>query len=192
MRSLLLLVTCALLGACMPTRPSLFPAPPWEQRLTSLRSLGSWQLDGRAAVAVGTQGWQASLNWHQTGPVAEVHLAGPLGVGALTLKRTAQGLSLNGAPPSAAVVEQLQDKLGFELPLDHLRYWLLGVPDPGFPFDLVRNDRDRAQQIKQAEWTVEYDGYRPVNGDVLPAHLVASREGGVRVRVAVDHWEVSK
>jgi hypothetical protein len=26
------------------------------------------------------------------------------------------------------------------------------------------------------------------DGDVLPAHLVLSREG-VRVRIAVDHWE---
>ena len=167
------------------------PAAPWAQRLSSLRALAAWQLDGRAAVAVGTQGWQASLNWRQTGAAAEVQLAGPFGIGALSVKQTAQGLSLNGAPPNDAVTAQLQEKLGFELPLRPLRYWLLGVPDPGSPFVLVRNAQDRAQQILQADWMVEYDRYRPVNGDVLPAHLVLSRER-VRVRIAVDTWEVSR
>ena len=59
------------------------------------------------------------------------------------LKVTPAGLSLNGAPPSDAVVAQLQERLGFELPLDNLRYWLLGVPDPSTPFELTRNAQDR-------------------------------------------------
>jgi outer membrane lipoprotein LolB len=174
------------LTACVTTRPALAPAP-WEQRSAALQRANEWQLDGRAAVAVGTQGWQASLNWRQRGAATDVHLAGPLGVGALVLKETPEGLSLNGAPPSDAVLAQLQERLGFELPLDNLRYWLLGVPDPGNPFDMTRNDQDRARQLTQAGWTVNYDGYMPVNGDWLPARLVLSR-AGVRVRIAVDRW----
>jgi outer membrane lipoprotein LolB len=168
------------------TRPVLAPAP-WDQRSAELQHANAWQLDGRAAVAVGTQGWQASLNWHQRGTDTELHLAGPLGVGALVLTQTSQGISLNGAPPSDAVVEQLQDRLGFELPMDNLRYWLLGVPDPRSAFDMARNDQDRAQQLIQAGWTVNYDRYMTINGDWLPARVVLSREG-VRVRIAVDHW----
>jgi outer membrane lipoprotein LolB len=165
----------------------LAPPAAWDQRVTFLRQLTSWKLDGRAAVAVGSQGWQASLNWREDGALAEVHLAGPFGVGALTLKRTVEGLSLNGAPPGDAVA-QVQERLGFELPLDNLRYWLLGVPDPGSPADLTRDDHDRAQQLTQAGWRVVYDRYMPVAGDLLPALLVLSREG-VRVRIVVDHWE---
>jgi outer membrane lipoprotein LolB len=188
MRKLLLLLTCCVaLTACVTPRPALSPAP-WDQRVSALQQAPAWQLDGRAAVAVGTQGWQASLDWRQTGPDAEVRLAGPLGVGALVLKHTPGGLSLNGAPPSDAVVAQLQDKLGFELPMDNLRYWLLGIPDPTSAFEVARNGQDRAQQLTQAGWSVVYDRYMPVNGDLLPAHLVLSREG-VRVRIAVDHWE---
>ena len=112
-------------------------------------------------------------------------MSGPFGVGALVLKRTPDGLSLNGAPPSDAVLAQLQDRLGFELPIDHLRFWLLGVPDPSAPFELTRNDQDRALRLTQGDWAIDYDRYMPVDGDVLPAHLVMSREG-VRVRIAVD------
>jgi outer membrane lipoprotein LolB len=181
---------CAVLAACATTRR--VPAPPaagWEQRAAELQRLTSWHLDGRAAVAVGTQGWQASLNWQQRGDSAEVHLSGPLGVGALMLKRTPEGLSLNGAPPSDAVLAQLQERLGFTLPIDQLRFWLLGVPDPGAAFELKRNDQERASQLIQGEWTIDYDRYMPVDGDLLPAHLVLNREG-TRVRIVADHWQL--
>ena len=36
----------------MTTRPALAPAP-WDQRLALLQHANAWQLDGRAAVAVG-------------------------------------------------------------------------------------------------------------------------------------------
>jgi outer membrane lipoprotein LolB len=189
-RALSVLLCCAVLTACVTARRA--PAPKavgWEPRVAELQKLDSWRLDGRAAVAVGTQGWQASLNWRQQGDSAEVHLSGPLGVGALMLKRSADGLSLNGAPPSDAVLAQLQERLGFELPIDHLRFWLLGVPDPSSAFELKRNDQDRASQMIQGDWIIDIDRYMPFQGDLLPAHLVVSREG-VRVRIAVDHWEL--
>jgi len=181
----------ALLAGCATTRQAATPpvaATAWEQRVGDLQRLASWQLGGRAAVAFGTQGWQASLDWRQSADVAEVHLSGPLGIGAMVLRRTPEGLSLNGAPPSDAVLAQLQDRLGFELPLDHLRFWLLGVPDPVAVFELKRNDQDRAVQLTQDQWTIDYDRYMPVDGDLLPAHLVLSREG-VRVRIVIDHWQ---
>ena len=67
-------------------------AMPWDQRSAELQHAETWQLAGRAAVAVGTQGWQASLDWQQRGEAAELHLAGPLGVGALVLKETPAGV----------------------------------------------------------------------------------------------------
>src|SRR3982074_2014775 len=126
-RALLIFLCSAVLAAFAPTRAPPAPAAVgWEQRVSDLQRLGAWRLDGRAAVAVGTQGWQATLNWQQRNDLAEVHLSGPFGIGALVLKRTPQGLSLNGAPPSDAVLGQLQERLGFELQLDYLRVSLFG------------------------------------------------------------------
>lgn len=189
-RVLLFLVCSTVLAACVTPRRALPPPLPkgWEQRVAALQGLNSWRLDGRAAVAAGTQGWQASLNWRESDASEEVHLSGPLGVGSTVLKRTPDGLSLNGAPPSDAVLAQLQERLGFELPIEHLRFWLLGVPDPSAPFELKRNEQDRASQLIQDDWTIDYDRYMPVDADLLPAHLVLHR-AGVRVRIAVDHWE---
>jgi outer membrane lipoprotein LolB len=186
-----MLLCAAALAGCASLRPPAAPlgAPAaWNERMAQLEHAKSWQLEGRAAAALGQQGWQASLNWRQNGPSSDLHLAGPLGVGATEVKMTPAGLSLNGAPPDEAVLRQLQDKLGFELPLDNLRYWLLGIPDPSVPFDLTRNTQDRAQRLSQAGWTVDYDEYMPAKGDLLPKRLVLNR-ADARVRIAVDHWQ---
>jgi outer membrane lipoprotein LolB len=186
----MLLCVTALAG-CATMRHEARPAGAplaWNQRIAQLEQATSWQLQGRAAAALGQQGWQASLDWRQKGPDSDLHLSGPLGVGATEIKMTPTGLSLNGAPPSDTVMAQLQDKLGFELPLDNLRYWLLGIPDPSVPFDLTRNAQDRAQRLSQAGWTIDYDQYMPANGDLLPKRLVLNR-AAARVRIAVDHWQ---
>lgn len=182
------LLALAVLAGCA-VRPPLAPAPatPWAQRLAVLQQTAAWQLEGRAAVAVGSQGWQASLQWRQEGDHSEVHLVGPLGVGALVLDLTPGGLSLNGAPPGDAALAQLRSRLGFDPPLAQLRYWLLGVPDPDSGFDLARNAGDRAQRLVQAQWTIDYQRYAVVGADTLPDRLVLNR-AGVRVRVVVDHW----
>jgi outer membrane lipoprotein LolB len=187
-RVLIVVCVCAALAACATTHPALKSAMDWSQRMANLQEAGSWKLDGRAAVAVGTQGWQATLNWQQQGQASEVHLAGPFGMQATVLSRTPEGVSINGAAPNEAEMAQLQQRLGFDLPLDELRFWLLGVPDPGSAFDLKRNPQDRAQQLTQAGWSIDYDRYMPVGGDLLPSHLVLNRED-VRVRIVVDHWE---
>ena len=186
--ALLLLVLLALAG-CRSTRPLPPPAAvsAWEQRVATLQNADSWQLTGRAAVAVGTQGWQASLDWREQGGKAELHLAGPLGIGAQVISQTPQGLSINGVPASDATLQQLQDKLGFDLPIEDLRYWLLGVPDPNQPFEVAKNPTERAQRLQQGGWTIDYDRYMPAGADVLPAHLTLTRDA-VRVRIVADHW----
>jgi outer membrane lipoprotein LolB len=177
-----------LVGCKTPQLRPTGPLAPWNERVTALTHAHNWQLDGRAAAALGQQGWQASLDWRQNGNASELHLAGPLGIGALVLNMSPAGLALNGAPPSPAVAAQLEARLGFELPLENLRFWLLGIPNPDVPFELTRNASDRAQHLSQAGWSIDYDQYRPQGGDELPARIVLSR-ADARVRIAVDRWE---
>jgi outer membrane lipoprotein LolB len=190
-RLAVLFACCAVLSACAtrrsPTSPAAAPEP-WDRRIAALKHTSSWQLDGRAAAALGQQGWQASLDWRQSGDDSEVHLAGPLGVGATVLKLTPGGLSVNGSPPSDAMVAELQERLGFELPIEHLRFWLLGIPDPRSPFELTRNAQDRAAHLSQAGWSIDYDRYLSSQGDLLPGHLVLTRDEA-RVRIAIESWK---
>ena len=187
----LLAFVSVLAGCAAPRIRPTAPLVPWDERVAALEHARSWQLDGRAAAALGQQGWQASLDWRQKESVSELHLAGPLGVGALALTLSPEGLSLDGAPPAPQVTAQLEARLGFELPLENLRFWLLGIPNPDAPFELTRNAQDRALHLSQAGWTIDYDQYRPQGSDELPARMVLSK-ADARVRIAVDRWEVPR
>ncbi len=184
------LIAAALLLAGCAARPP--PAAPdaWPLRLQQLQAAQAWDLAGRAAGAVGSQGWQANLNWQQAGELAHVRLSGPLGAGALALSLGPSGLTIDApadgaaSPPPADLLEQ---RLGFSPPFARLRYWLLGVPAPGSPFDLTRNAEERAAHIGQDGWEIDYTEYMRVGADVLPRRLTLRHEA-VRVRVAVDRW----
>ncbi len=177
------------LVACVALRPVRAPIS-WSQRVIALQNNPSWDLSGRVAVAVGTEGWQATLDWRQRATLSELHLAGPLGLHAMSLRNTPAGLSIDGAPPSDLNVTQLQERLGFELPLEHLKFWLLGVPDPSTTFEMSMNAVGRVEHLMQADWTMDYDRYGALHGDWLPAHLIL-QHAGVRVRISVDRWTLA-
>ncbi len=188
-RALCWVAAAALLSAChvAPPKPAVLSA--WSERLPQLQAAGHWDLQGRAAGAVGTQGWQASLEWRQAGDRADVRLAGPLGAGAVALKLSPQGIELD--PPADTDPQRfLEERLGFAPPFDRLRYWLLGVPSPAQTFELTANAEGRAAQIQQDGWSIEYGEYMRAGTDVLPKRLVL-RSDQVRVRVAVDRWALS-
>lgn len=177
------------LAACASLRqaPVVSHAAPWDERLPTLQQAAHWSLEGRAAATAGQQGWQASLDWRQAGDVSELRLAGPLGVGAALLRLSPSGLSVDGGSPQDDVAGALAARLGFNVPIASLRYWILGVPDPGAPYTVTRNGEDRAQQLAQSGWTIDIPRYMAVAGDWLPALLAVHRED-VRVRIVVERW----
>ncbi len=181
-----LLLVAVLLASCATVAP-MHPAG-WTERLQLLQRIGNWDLQGRAAVAIGSRGWQASVDWRQHADQSVVHLAGPLGIGASVLALGPDGLSVNGSPPSPQGVEIMERRLGFALPVANLRYWLLGIPDPAGPSSVRFNAQDRVSHLEQAGWTVDFLRYRVHAGDWLPALLVLRSEG-VRVRIVVDQWK---
>jgi outer membrane lipoprotein LolB len=184
------------LSACVtrapaPREPAPLSPSAWAMRAQVLQHANSWTMQGRAAVAAGTQGWQATLDWRQRDSSSELHLAGPLGIGAQVITSTPAGISVNGAAPGASALAQLQERLGFALPVDDLRFWLLGVPNPGGTFELTRNDQGRALHLTQGDWSIDYDRYAAYGGDELPGRIVLTR-GDIRVRIIVDHWDLRR
>lgn len=183
----------AVLAGCR----TLPPAPPagesWELRRPQLQSLEHFALRGRVAVAAGGEGFNAGLRWTQEGDRSQVTLEGPLGVGGAQLTASGDDLTVITARgeriESEAAHAELAARLGFDPPLSSLRYWVLGVPNPGQP---ASESLDPAQQrlaaLTQAGWHVEYQSYTSANGEALPARMTLQRDA-VRVRLLVDDWQ---
>jgi outer membrane lipoprotein LolB len=183
----------AVLAGCRTLPPKPPPSASWEIRKPQLQTLEHFALRGRVAVAAGSEGFNANLHWTQDGGRSQVTLEGPLGVGGAELTAAGDDLTVITSRgeriESAAAHAELTARLGFDPPLASLRYWVLGVPDPGQP---ASESLDPAQQrlsgLTQSGWHVEYQSYAFAGGEALPARLTLQR-AAVRVRLLVDDWQ---
>ncbi len=187
-------LTLALAG-CR-TLPPPLPAAnaPWDERCTQLQQLGHFQMKGRVALAAGANGFSASLRWTQQGGDSQLGLEGPLGVGGMQIR--AQGSRLDVTTSrgehisDAAAHTELATRLGFDVPIASLRYWVLGVPDPGSAADPVLDPgQQRLAALSQDGWHISYDSYTATAAGNLPARLTLEREQ-VRVRLLVQDWQL--
>lgn len=181
------------LAACQTVPVTPAPSIAWSVRRPALQNLSRFGLNGRVAVAVGNQGFNAGLRWAQSDAVTRLTLTGPLGAGGVEVTAdgadlsvvTSKGKRLGNADARA----ELESKLGFEPPLASLRYWVLGVPDPGAPASVQLDSQQRLTALTQDGWRVDYTAYMPAGAEWLPRLLTLHR-AQVRVRMVVDGWQL--
>ncbi|HEY1889331.1 MAG TPA: lipoprotein insertase outer membrane protein LolB [Steroidobacteraceae bacterium] len=181
------------LAACQTIPVAPAPSVSWSVRRPALQTLDRFGLNGRVAVAVGRQGFNAGLRWTQAAAVTHLALTGPLGAGGVEVTANGSELSVvtsNGKRlGNDAARRELQDKLGFEPPLMSLRYWVLGVPDPATAATVQLDSQQRLMQLTQGGWQIAYSAYMPVGAEWLPKLMTLRRED-VRVRMVVDGWQL--
>ncbi len=177
------------------TLPVVAPvAVPWEQRRPQLQARDHFELKGRVAIAVADQGVNANLQWTQAGERTQVTLEGPLGVGAVRISATRSELVIVTADgqrlDSDAAHTELATHLGFDPPLESLRFWIQGVPDPATPAsETLDPAQPRLQALVQDGWSILYTSYILVGNEWLPARLSVQRDT-VRVRLLIDGWRL--
>lgn len=189
-----LLALATLAGCRTLPAPPLPASAPWEQRRPQLQALEHFQLKGRVALSAAGNGFNANLRWAQDGSRSQVVLEGPLGVGSMHI--TADGGELDIVNSrgerirSDAARAELTARLGFEVPLQSLRYWVLGVPDPSEPAEEALDlTQQRLASLTQDGWHIAYADYEAAGAQALPARLTLEREA-VRVRVLVEEWQL--
>jgi outer membrane lipoprotein LolB len=96
-----------------------------------------------------------------------------------------RGETLDGAAARA----EIESRLGFELPLAHLRWWLLGLPAPGMPAERHEDGAGGAiTDFQQDGWRVSINSRAPALGFSLPERLTAERDGA-RMKLLVENWQ---
>ncbi len=168
----------------------------WSERQVVLQSLQAWELSGRIAVKSGNVGGQGRLQWQQSGDAARLRLSGPLGSGAIELRWDSGQVVLTDRKGEVAVayagpdaVEQFLDQqLGWRFPAVHLRYWVLGVPDPDSHARQIFDQDGWLIQIDQDGWQIGYSEFRKYAGQWIP-HRISIEDEHARVKLVVDDWQ---
>ncbi len=192
LRKILWLTAAALLASCRTVPPPHIVAPSaWEIRRPQLQARDRFELKGRVAVAAGGEGFNARLRWTQTGRETHMSLDGPLGAGGVQVTSDGSTVSIVTSRgerlESDAARAELTNRLGFDPPLESLRYWILGVPEPQHEAQESLDPQQRLETLRQDGWQIQYTDYMSVRGEWLPSKLTLQRQG-VRLRVVVDGW----
>ncbi|WP_200179334.1 lipoprotein insertase outer membrane protein LolB [Ectothiorhodospira mobilis] len=185
------LVACAV----SPPQPPVADAErAWRDRVAELSGRDEWRLQGRLALAVGEERWNAHMRWDQRDTAYDIRVFGPFGRQAARLQGDKDGVVLHtrgGETHRARDVDGLvYHALGWRLPVSGLRYWVLGIPAPrSEPEDRVLDAAGRASRLRQAGWTVRYQGYDEARRPALPERMTLEYEE-IRLRLVMDDWRM--
>lgn len=190
-RAALLLFAASLLAGCLPApapAPAADPAEvaaAWHARQAALADRDRFLLLGRLAVKGG--GLSGQLRWQQEGAGYRLRLAGPLGAGALKIEGDGRETHIQGRDIDLVTTEPeqvLAARTGWMLPLAALRWWVLGLPEPGEPADLQLDDQGRLTGLVQRGWTLRFDSY-DTQQPALPG-LIEARLGEAQATLRVE------
>jgi len=184
---------CLVLAGCATVRPSvdLPPLSTWEIRQEVLGAVSDWEFRGRIAVKSGDEGFNGKFNWEQSGETFLATVSGPLGIGTVKLEGVGQTVVLTDKDGVETVLTDPESDLyrrnGWTIPVNSLRYWALGVPDPGHPAETEINDSGQLVSLEQSDWAVSVSRYQESAGQQMPRTLTVTNPD-TRVRMVIDKW----
>ena len=157
-----------------------------------LADLSEWSFSGRIGVSAGEEGFNGKLRWHQRDDDFDASVSGPLGAGAVRIAGDSRAITIEEKDGTQTVLpdaeRDLRLRYGWTIPVESLRYWALGIPDPGAPAaDVEFGDDGQLSRLQQRNWQVEIAQYREGGGQLMPRRVTATTEDA-KVRLVIDRW----
>ncbi|MDD2864750.1 MAG: lipoprotein insertase outer membrane protein LolB [Methylococcales bacterium] len=185
MRKFLLLAGILALPACsmLSTTPEIAYQPTTVQN--ELYDLQRWAFEGRIAITGKNDAWSANINWEHTPTEDLIKLSGPLGQGGALIQLNASGVTIDqggGDVKSSTDVESfINQQVGLAVPVNSLRYWVVGLPDKSQTASTIANG------FEQVGWKNQYKTMQPVSSYVLPRNMTVTSET-VKLKLFIDQW----
>jgi outer membrane lipoprotein LolB len=176
----------------------------WRARQRDVAALDHWHCEGRAAIIAQNGGGQISFDWTRNAKDQAneqiLRIKTPLGQNALQLTINPRGATLvdhegqvtQGDDGEALLVAAL----GWSIPIDDLRAWLLGLPasrDDSYTIDT----QGRILTMDSRGWKIGYMRYSAINAPsdstlntiTLPSKLELQRMD-MTLRLVIDRWSL--
>ena len=165
----------------------------WASRQGELSAIKYWRLSGRLSVSQGDEAWNLSLEWQQKDEDYQISIYGPFGAGKVRLTGNAHGVMLKNADDESYYAdhpeELLYQQTGVLMPIEGLRYWVMGLASPQQIIKPKIDPLGRLAFLEESNWKVDFKRYMQVSGMDLPrkVFIVKSAEE-IDVRLVVDKW----
>ena len=205
MKKSLLQWLCLLVFANLITSCALFKAPPpppddlsvaWEEHQEQLSSLSKWELTGRLGISTSENGGgSVSFRWYQYDTERySLFITGPFGQGGLQLEAIPGQVTLTTAAGEEIISDNATELLmlytGWAIPIEHLHYWVRGLPTPSAPYTVSLDIYGRIALLNQEEWFLMYPRYQTTSGYTLPQRITL-RTTDLEIRALLRQWQPS-
>ncbi|MCH8505437.1 MAG: lipoprotein insertase outer membrane protein LolB, partial [Ectothiorhodospiraceae bacterium] len=165
----------------------------FQDRLQTLAGLSGWSANGRAGITAGQEAATMSLGWQQTGGEWQLDLRGPLASGSVRLVSDGAGVRLRASDGRTDAADDAQTLLyrhtGYDLPVEVLQDWLIGIPAPEYDAALELDQDGLLTELEQLGWKVQYSAYERVNGIYMPVRIFLDGPG-IHMRTSISRWEL--
>ncbi len=146
---------------------------------------------GRVALRVPNDSQIANFTWRDDGEHAALDLGTPLGQTVARLTFDANSAHLqdsSGKETSAGSPEALlQERTGWQLPVQGMRWWLRGKADPATPAQVTPTSE--GVHISQNGWEIDATDLRDAGREgKLPWRIHAS-QSGLDLKIVVSDWQ---
>lgn len=164
----------------------------WDRRSAVLSQIDQFDFNGRIAVKADDDGFNGKLRWYQDELDFRATVSGPLGIGTVQIKGddgVVEVTDKDGVTTVLADVEaDLYYRYGWTIPVESLRYWALGIPDPRIPAETTFGDAGELTELSQRGWTVTIGRYREAGGGQPMPRLLNASNTETNVRLVIDRW----
>lgn len=152
---------------------------------SAVYDLQHWSFEGRIAITSKNDGWNANINWEHSPTEDLIKLSGPLGQGGALIQVNANGVTIDqggGDVKSSTDVENfINQQVGLAVPVNSLRYWVVGLPDKSQTASVIEKG------FEQVGWKNQYKAMQPVGDYVLPRNMTVTNET-VKLKLFIDQW----
>lgn len=156
--------------------------------------LSHWDLRGKLSVRTPNETVTGFISWNQSNDRYDIFITGPFGQGSTTLSGDAHRITLNlpgwkSPRTSTNPAALMQQYLGWQFPIEDVRYWVKAQPHPDYPSDIATDNYGLTESITQHGWDIDYSRYQQQGNYWLPGRLKITGHNH-RFILVINDWVV--
>lgn len=160
-----------------------------RESMRHLYQLERWSFEGRLALTSRNDSWSANISWEHTPGLEKIKLTGPLGQGAVAISLAGNTVTIDRGGNDVRSSEHpeafVNQQLGMFVPVQSLRYWVIGLPEPSHSYT------DSGEGFSQAGWLSEYKQMQSVDKKGVMPHKMMVMNDQVKLKLIIDHWDLN-
>lgn len=183
-----------LLSACATSlqRPQSERFLAYQDRAQQIQALDHWTLTGRLALNDSEDGGSGRFSWDWRENFSQLDFRAALGKGTWRISVEPEYAWIEsgdgGRADAGTVHELLEQQIGWPVPVDALRWWVLGMAEPGVVYSRMDLDElGRILFLEQQGWHIAFSRYKD-EPPFLPGRVIAEH-AEYQVKLIVSQWQ---